>query len=132
MKTIIYAMAIMICALTAKGQSKYDKMNNDKLTNATVKKAIDALQTADSKAWFSLFTADAALYDDGNRMNFKSFFEKALGHERFTSIDKVENNGLDIYGKFHSDQWGDFKTYFKFHINADGKINRLDIGQASY
>ncbi len=132
MKTIIYAMAIMICTLTAKGQSKYNKMNNDKLTNATVKKAIDALQAADSKAWFGLFTADAALYDDGNKMNFKSFFEKALGHERFTSIDKVENNGLDLYGKFHSDQWGDFKTYFKFHINADGKINRLDIGQASY
>lgn len=132
MKTIIYAMAIMICTLTAKGQSKYNKMNNDKLTNATVKKAIDALQAADSKAWFDLFTADAALYDDGNKMNFKSFFEKALGHERFTSIDKVENNGLDLYGKFHSDQWGDFKTYFKFHINADGKINRLDIGQASY
>lgn len=107
-------------------------MNRDKLTNTAVKKAIDALQTADSKAWFALFTADAALYDDGNKMNFKSFFEKALGHERFTSIDKVENNGLDLYGRFHSDQWGDFKTYFKFHINAEGKINRLDIGQASY
>lgn len=132
MKTIIYAMALVICALTAKGQSKSNKMNTDKLTNATVKKAIDALQTADSKAWFALFTSDAALYDDGNKMNFKSFFEKALGHERFTSIDKVENNGLDLYGKFHSDQWGDFKTYFKFHINTDGKINRLDIGQASY
>ncbi|WP_245901777.1 hypothetical protein [Chitinophaga ginsengisoli] len=107
-------------------------MNTDKLTNTTVKNAIDALQAADSKAWFALFTTDAALYDDGNKMNFKSFFEKAIGHERFTSIDKVENNGLDLYGRFHSDQWGDFKTYFKFHINAAGKIDRLDIGQASY
>lgn len=132
MKTVIYAMALMICTLTAKGQTKSNTMNTDKLTNTTVKKAIDALQTADNKAWFALFTADAALYDDGNKMNFRSFFEKALGHERFTSIDKVENNGLDLYGKFHSDQWGDFKTYFRFHINAEGKINRLDIGQASY
>jgi hypothetical protein len=125
-------MALVICASITKGQSKSNTMNRDKLTNTAVKKAIDALQTADSKAWFALFTADAALYDDGNKMNFKSFFEKALGHERFTSIDKVENNGLDLYGRFHSDQWGDFKTYFKFHINAEGKINRLDIGQASY
>ncbi|MCF6401323.1 hypothetical protein L3C95_00465 [Chitinophaga filiformis] len=132
MKILIYAMAIVMCALTAKGQSKSNTMNTDKLTNTTVKKAIDALQSADSNGWFALFTADAALYDDGNKMNFRSFFEKALGHERFTSIDKVENNGLDLYGRFHSDQWGDFKTYFRFHIDATGKINRLDIGQASY
>jgi hypothetical protein len=107
-------------------------MNTDQLTNPIVKKAIDALQAGDKNAWFALFTADAELFDDGHKMNFKSFFDKALGHERFTTIDKVENNGLDLYGRFHSDQWGDFKTYFRFIINAEGRINRLDIGQASY
>lgn len=122
----------MVGTLAAKGQTKTNTMNTEKLTNSTVKKAIDALQHADSKAWFALFTEDAVLYDDGNKMNFRRFFEKAIGHEHFTSIDKVENNGLDLYGRFHSDQWGDFKSYFRFHINADGKIDRLDIGQASY
>ncbi|RYD81089.1 MAG: hypothetical protein EOP55_00345 [Sphingobacteriales bacterium] len=100
-----------------------------KLTNAKVRAAIDALQKGDSKAWFPLFAQDVTLYDDGNQMQFNNFFKKALGHERFTSIDKVENNGLDVYGNFHSDQWGDFKTYFKFTINKEGKISRLDIGQ---
>jgi len=107
-------------------------MNMEKLTNPAVRKAIEALNGGDSKAWFALFTVNAELYDDGNKMNFKQFFEKAIGHERFTSIDKVENNSLDVYGRFHSDQWGDFKTYFKFRIDASGKISRLDIGQASY
>jgi hypothetical protein len=107
-------------------------MNTDQLTNSIVKKAIEALQAGDKDAWFALFTAEAELFDDGHKMNFKSFFDKALGHERFTTIDKVENKGLDLYGRFHSDQWGDFKTYFRFTINSDGKINRLDIGQASY
>jgi len=107
-------------------------MNTDQLTNPTVKKAIEALQAGDKKAWFALFTADAELFDDGHKMNFKSFFEKALGHERFTAIDKMENQGLDVYGRFHSDQWGDFKTYFRFIINPEGKIRRLDIGQANY
>ncbi len=107
-------------------------MNTDMLTNPVVKKAVNALQFADKDAWFSLFTDNAELYDDGNKMNFRTFFEKALGHERFTSIDKVEDNGLSVYGKFHSDQWGDFKTYFKFRINDAGRISRLDIGQASY
>jgi len=102
------------------------------LTNPIVKQAIDALQIADKTTWFSLFTTAPELYDDGHKINFKTFFEKALGHEKFTSIDRIENKGLDIYGKFHSDQWGNFKTYFRFHINSAGKIERLDIGQADY
>lgn len=119
-------------ALPVQSIKNINTMNTATLTNPIVKNAIEALQNNDKKAWFALFTEDAELFDDGHKMNFKSFFDKALGHERFTSIDKVENNSLDIYGKFHSDQWGDFKTYFKFHINTAGKITRLDIGQASY
>src|SRR5688572_14806254 len=107
-------------------------MDTKMITHPIAKKAIDALQAADKKTWFSLFTVNAELFDDGHTMNFRSFFEKALGHERFTSIDKVEHGGLTIYGKFHSDQWGDFKTCFRFIVNADDKISRLDIGQASY
>lgn len=107
-------------------------MNTAIITNPIVKKAIDALQAGDKNAWFELFTTDAQLFDDGNKIDFKGFSESALGHERFTSIDKVENEGLNLYGKFHSDKWGDFKTYFKFHINGSGKINRLEIGQADY
>jgi hypothetical protein len=103
-----------------------------KLSNAKVKAAIAALQKGDEKTWFPLFAIDVAFYDDGNQMKFNNFFKKALGHERFTSIDKVENNGLEVYGHFHSDQWGDFKTHFKFQLNKEGKIARLDIGQASY
>jgi hypothetical protein len=34
-----------------------------------------------------------------------------------------------VRGSFHSDRWGDFRTYFKFHPGADGKFTRLDIGQ---
>lgn len=103
-----------------------------KLSNPKVKAAITALQKGDSKSWFALCAEDAILYDDGNQLQFNNFFKKAIGHERFTSIDMVENNGLDVYGGFHSDQWGDFKTYFKFQINKAGKISRLDIGQAAY
>ncbi|AZI24757.1 MAG: hypothetical protein ABWZ79_20680 [Pedobacter agri] len=103
-----------------------------KLSHPKVKAAITALQNGDAKTWFTLFTDDVQLYDDGNQMQFNNFFKKALGHERFTSIDKVENNGLDVYGNFHSDQWGDFKTFFKFQLGKEGKISRLEIGQASF
>lgn len=102
-----------------------------KLSNPKVKAAITALQNGDIKSWFTLFSENVAFSDDGNQMQFNNFFKKALGHERFITIDKVEDNGLSVYGDFHSDQWGDFKTVFKFQMDKSGKICRLDIGQVS-
>jgi hypothetical protein len=105
-------------------------MLTDKLTNATVKAAIEALQKGDRAAWSVLFEANAKLYDDGNPRSLTAFTQDALGHERFKSIDEVTNHGLDLEGAFHSDQWGEFRTYFRFHLSPSGKIARLDIGQA--
>lgn len=139
MNKLFYTFCIFtVLSFTACGQAntnqkstkQNNKMDTSKLTNETVKKAFDAWQSGDSKTFLSFFTTNAKLYDDGNPRDFSKFVKEACGHEKFTSIDKVENNGLDITGNFHTESWGNFKTYFKFQINADGKINRLDIGQA--
>ena len=106
-------------------------MKTDALTNPVIKAVIEALQNGDRKTWSALFEPDAELYDDGSPRSLKEFTRDAFGHERFTSIDRVENNGLDLTGAFHSDRWGDFQTYFRFQLSPAGKINRLDIGQAS-
>jgi hypothetical protein len=105
-------------------------MDTDALTNPRVKAAIEALQKGDRKAWSVLFEPDAKLYDDGSTRSLEKFTRDALGHERFTSIESVENNGLDLTGGFHSDQWGNFRSYFRFQLSPSGKIKRLDIGQA--
>src|SRR3977135_2702155 len=106
-------------------------MKTDALLNPTVRAAIEALQGGDRKKRAALFEPDAALYDDGSPRSLKGFTRDALGHERFTSIDRVEKNGLDLTGAFHSDRWGDFQTYIRFQLSPAGKINRLDIGQAT-
>jgi hypothetical protein len=102
----------------------------DRLTNPTVRAAIQALQRGNKEAWAALFEPDATLYDDGSPRSLVKFTEEALGHERFTSIDRIENRGLDLTGSFHSEKWGDFRTYFRFQLSANDKIKRLDIGQA--
>jgi hypothetical protein len=101
-----------------------------KLTNPTVRAAIEALQSGDVKAWESLFEADARLFDDGSPRSLSKFTQEAVGHERFTVIDRVDNHGLDVTGEFHSETWGDFRTYFRFQLSAAGRIKRLDIGEA--
>jgi len=105
-------------------------MDLSKLTNPNVKQAIEALQANDLKSWYSYFAADAVFTDDGNTMNFKSFFDNAFNHkEKFLTFDKVENEGKEITGNFYAGQWGTFKVFFKFQLNAEGKIKHLDIGQ---
>jgi hypothetical protein len=100
------------------------------LTDPTVKAAIGALQKGDREAWQAMFEADATLYDDGSPRSLQTFTREALGHERFTSIDRVENHGLEVIGAFHSDEWGDFLAFFRFQLSPGGRIARLDIGQA--
>jgi hypothetical protein len=90
-------------------------MKTNALTNRIVKAAIEALETG----------------DDGSPRSLRGSTRDALGHEHFTSIDRVENNGLDLTGAFHSDEWGDFRTYFRFQFSSAGKIKQLDIGQAT-
>lgn len=114
---------------TTQLSKKQQIMDVSKITDPTVKKAIEALQTGD-KSWYSYFTENPAMTDDGNTVDFKSFFANALGKEMFLSIDRVENDGKNIYGNFKAGQWGTFPVFFKFHKNAEGKFERLDIGQA--
>ena len=99
------------------------------LKNPTVKAAIEAFQAGDREAWSGLFEKGAELFDDGSPRSLEAFTRDALGHERFTSVDRTSPDGLEVVGKFHSDQWGDFNTYFRFHLGPDGKSRRLDIGQ---
>ncbi|MGH7575544.1 MAG: hypothetical protein ACREM1_10540 [Longimicrobiales bacterium] len=70
----------------------------DSLSNPTVKAAIDVLQNRNREAWSELFESDAKLYDDGEPRSLEAFTRDAVGHERFTSIDRVDNNGLDLVG----------------------------------
>jgi hypothetical protein len=139
LSTISIAVALLTGCMgaTAKkdmnnNHSKTIHMDTSKLSHPTVKAAFQAWQQGDSKLWLSYFTADAQLLDDGHPRNFQNFSTGAIGHERFTSIDIVKDSGRSIYGQFHSDTWGDFKTYFKFHLDANGKIYKLEIGQAAY
>src|SRR6202795_994521 len=106
-------------------------MKTDALTNPIVRAAIEALQSGNRKTWSAPFEPDAELYDDGSPRSLEEFTRDALGHERLTSIDRAENNGPDLTGAFHSDRWDDFQTYSRFQLSPAGKINRLDIGQAT-
>ncbi|MET6995873.1 hypothetical protein [Chitinophaga defluvii] len=132
--SLCVSLCVTLCGQTRTSSSSTEHqqtMDLSKITNDTVKKAVEALQAGD-KAWYTFFTANPAMTDDGTKVDFNDFFSNALGKEKFLSIDKVENDGKEVYGKFQAGSWGIFKVFFKFHQNAQGKFDRLDIGQARY
>jgi hypothetical protein len=107
-------------------------MNTDLLTDPVVKAAITALNAGDRAGWFDVFAADATLTDDGSPADFRHWSDSELfGYSRgyVTDVERVEEDARTLYARFHSDKWGDFRTFLKFEI-AGGKITRLDVGQA--
>lgn len=104
-------------------------MDLSKITDETVRNAVQALQNGD-QSWYSFFTDNPAMTDDGNTVDFKSFFANALGKEKFLTIDRVGDDGKEVYGNFQAGKWGTFPVFFRFHKNNEGKFDRLDIGQA--
>jgi len=143
MKKILFAniISLTLCSITACAQNKNTErtsnnkktqqtMDLSKITNKTVNAAMIAWQDGDSKTFLSHFTSNPIMTDDGSPRDFHGFVKEACGGEKFLTIDSVENDGKDITGNFKAGKWGTFKVFFKFHQNADGKFDRLDIGQA--
>lgn len=102
--------------------------------NAVVRSVIVALNSKDKGRWFELFSAKPKFSDDGIPCEFVKWCDDELfgsANAHIISIDKVEDGGLTLYAKYHSDKWGDFKTFWKF-IVEDGKVLRLDVGATEY
>lgn len=99
-----------------------------------VRSAVLALNGKDRARWFGLFSAKPKFSDDGVPREFVEWCEEELFgsfHARIISIDKVEDGGLTFYARYHSDKWGDFKTFWKFVVR-DGKVSSLDVGATDY
>ena len=106
-------------------------MNSDDLSNPLVKRAIAALNAGDRTAWFASFTSDATLTDDGKKQDFARWSDDEIfgeGGGRLVAIDREEDGGLALYGRFHSARWGSFKTFFRFRRRGD-RLSALDVGQ---
>ena len=119
--------------ITAAPTTTQSQENTMTTINPTVQAALEAMKNGDAAAWHALFATNATLSDDGNERNPKDWATSELfgkGQGRITAVDKVEDGGSTLLAQFHSAQWGDFKTSWKFTVK-DGKITRLEVSQAN-
>lgn len=102
--------------------------------NVVVRSAVLALNGMDKKGWFELFSEKPEFSDDGIPRDLAKWCgEELFGSAQayITSIDRVEEGGLTFYARYHSDKWGDFKTFWRFKVE-DGKVSKLDVGATDY
>ncbi|TDZ93515.1 hypothetical protein CCUG60885_03118 [Mycobacteroides salmoniphilum] len=99
------------------------------VSDDAVRAALAAWQARDSAGWLAAFVDQPSLTDDGQPRDF-SAFSAEIGNEYFTDIEQVDAEGRTVTGHFHSETWGDFRTFFRFVLGSEGKFERLEIGQA--
>jgi hypothetical protein len=102
--------------------------------NPVVRSAIGALNGRDKKRWFELFSEKPEFSDDGTPRDLAEWCEEELFGSSLAyiiAIDKVEDGGLTFFARYHSDKWGEFKTFWRFEMK-DGKISKLDVGATDY
>lgn len=99
------------------------------VSDPAVRDAVTAWQSKDSDHWLAAFVEAPALTDDGASRDF-NVFSAEIGNEYFTQIERVSPDGRTVVGQFHSDTWGDFRTFFRFIQGPEGKFTKLEIGQA--
>lgn len=100
------------------------------VSDPAVREALMAWQTNDSARWLAAFVHQPTLTDDGAPRDF-SAFSAQIGNEYFTHVERASPDGHTVTGQFHSNTWGDFRTFFRFIPGgAKGKFTSLEIGQA--
>jgi hypothetical protein len=105
----------------------------ESLQHPLVRAAILAMNSGDRATWLRLFADDAVLTDDGKRQDFVSWSDSELFGEstgQLMTVERQEDDGLSIVGKFHSSRWGEFNTFMRFQVQ-NGVITRLDLGQVN-
>jgi hypothetical protein len=66
------------------------------------------------------------LTDDGQPQPLAEWAEREIFHSHgHLDVEREGNNGLELYGTFHSDQW-DMGTVWQFQV-SDRHISRLDV-----
>lgn len=100
------------------------------IPDPAVRDTLAAWQNRDRDRWLAAFVDNPTLTDDGTPRDF-SAFSAEIGNEYFTQVERASPDGRTVTGQFHSETWGNFRTFFRFIPGGpDGKFKGLEIGQA--
>ena len=101
-------------------------MKAEEPTNPVVRAVVIAIRDDNRKAFFAAFAPSAELTDDGQPQPLAEWADREIfrSHGRL-NVEREGNDGLELYGTFHPDQW-DMATVWRFQV-SNGRVSRLDV-----
>ena len=102
------------------------QMKTEELTNPVVRAMVTAMHNGDRNAFYNMFAPSAQLTDDANPVPLAEWVDWEIfrAHGRLY-VESEDRNGLELTGRFESDQW-DMLTVWRFEV-INERIQRLDV-----
>ncbi|MFD4630196.1 nuclear transport factor 2 family protein [Streptomyces sp. NPDC058284] len=103
----------------------------EQLSDPAVRRLLGAVNAGDRDAFVAVLTEDATLSDDGTERDLADWVDREIfsshGH-----IDVVseQSGGRALVADYRNDTWGEMRTAWRFTVAPDGRISRVETGQA--
>lgn len=102
----------------------------EELHDATVRAVVTAINKGDRETFYSLFSDDATMSDDGTERDFRQWTEREIfssnGH---MNVDSQSPDGRSLVASYRNDTFGEMRTSWTFTVE-DGEVTRMEAGQA--
>jgi hypothetical protein len=101
------------------------------ITDPAVRRLVDAINAGDRDAFFAGLTPDATMSDDGTERDLTEWVDREIfSANGRMSVEEVRDEGRSLTATYTNDTYGAMRTGWRFVVAEDGRIGRLETGQA--
>lgn len=105
-------------------------MRGQEPSNPVVARLVAAINNGDRAAFLAGLTPDATLTDDGRPRSVRDWIDREIfGVHGHLSVEREQDQGLHLLGRYRNDTWGEMSTFWTFTISGD-KVSGIETGQA--
>ncbi|MFF5881894.1 nuclear transport factor 2 family protein [Streptomyces sp. NPDC012589] len=102
-----------------------------RLSDPAVRAFVTAVNNHDREAFTAVLAEGATMADDGTERDLADWTDREIfssnGH---MDVEKEINGGRGLVVSYRNDTWGEMRTRWSFTVDDDGRISRVETGQA--
>src|SRR5262245_33683687 len=105
-------------------------VETSKLTDAVVRRFIEAVNAGDREGFFALLTEGATMSDDGSERDLTDWVDRELfSAEGRMEVDSQSDDGRSLIVNVTNSTYGTMRTHWEFTVEGE-RVTRFETGQA--
>lgn len=102
-----------------------------KQRDPAVRAFVTAVDSHDREGFMTLLAPGATMADDGAEHDLADWVDREIFFSRgHLKVDNESDGGRRLIARHRNDVWGEMRTRWSFVVAEDGRIARLETGQA--